>query len=539
MTLALALLGGFQATLAGKPLGAFPTQKVRALLAYLALEADKPQPRGRLRGLFWPDSDDAAALGNLRKDLHRLQQTLAQRDPSLSAGLLSVNRQTIQLDKNFFSTDVAEFEALLRECEAHPHLDVHTCPTCLEALDRAAALYQGELLAGLALQDAPEFEEWLLLRRSSLHNQALAALETLADAHEKRGDDARALLYVTRQLALDPYLEAAQRQRMRLLARSGKASEALRSYEAWRRLLAAEMGVEPAAETTGLYERIQAGDIATLRSPRHNLPLSLTALLGRHEELARMAGLLASASCRLLTLYGAGGVGKTSLALAAAREALERFPDGVFFVSLAAIDKPELVPAVIAQALGVRPFSAQPVLEALKTSLGDKKMLLVLDNFEHLLEAAPAVKELLASCPELKIVVTSRALLEVRGEIELEVPPLAVPDVRHIPGPEALLGYPAVALFCERARAVKPDFSLTDENAATVATICVRLDGLPLAIELVAARVKLMSLGKLLERLVRASGRFALLTGGARDLPPHQRTLQSTIAWSYTLRGRR
>jgi predicted ATPase/class 3 adenylate cyclase len=272
--------------------------------------------------------------------------------------------------------------------------------------------------------------------------------------------------------------------------------------------------------------------LATLDARPNNLPLQSTPLLGREREVAAARERLLSDDVRLLTLTGPGGTGKTRLSLQVAAELIDQFADGVFFVALAPIADPLLVPATIAQALGIRDVGGRPVSEGLKEYLRNRTLLLVLDNLEQILPAAPFVGELLGVSPKLKILATSRAPLELRGEHELPVPPLALPDPRRLPSIAALSQYAAVALFVARAVAIRPDFAVTNDNAPAVAEICVRLDGLPLAIELAAARIRLLSPQAMLARLER---RLPLLTGGARDLPARQQTLRGAIAWSYDL----
>jgi len=235
---------------------------------------------------------------------------------------------------------------------------------------------------------------------------------------------------------------------------------------------------------------------------------------------------------RLLTLTGPGGIGKTRLALQAAADLLDEFPDGTFFVPLATLSEVELLLPAVAETLGVRETAEQPLDESLKDYLSERRMFLVLDNFEQVLEAAPAVTELLAGAPGLKVLATSRAPLGLYGEHVFPVPPLTLPDLERPPPLERLTQYEAVGLFVERAKAVKPDFKITNESAPAVAEICVRLDGLPLAIELAAARIKMLPPRAMLQRL---TSRLKLLTGGARDLPERQRTLRATIEWSHTL----
>ena len=273
---------------------------------------------------------------------------------------------------------------------------------------------------------------------------------------------------------------------------------------------------------------------------RSSLPMQLTSFVGRERELAEVRALLATA--RLLTLTGPGGSGKTRLAVQLAADLTDDFESGVAFVSLAPIRDTGLVPAAIAQALGVQEAAGRPLVENLQDYLRDKQLLLLLDNFEQVLPAAPLVSELLAAGPRLKVLVTSRAVLHLSGEYDYPVPPLNLPDPGRPPPAgldlvSTLTQFEAVRLFVERARAAKPDFAVTEGNLPAVAEICRRLDGLPLAIELAAARVRLLPPQAMLARLVGAYGRtpLQLLTGGARDQPARLQTMQGAIAWSYDL----
>ena len=289
-----------------------------------------------------------------------------------------------------------------------------------------------------------------------------------------------------------------------------------------------------ARELAAVRDRLADAPVRYSEPCLSNLPLLRTAFIGRKREADALGQLLAREDVQLVTLTGPGGIGKTRLALQVAGEVASQFPGGVCFVALAAVGDPGLIASAITQALGLREAGNQLPQESLKEYLSglSQPMLLVLDNFEHLVTGAPVVSEFFASAPKLKIVVTSQAPLHVYGEHEFPVPPLDVPDPRSMPSLEVLSRLPAVELFVERARAVKPEFALTKENAPTVAAICARLDGLPLAIELAAARIKLLSAAAMLARL---ESRLNLLTGGARDLPTRQQTLRSTVDWSYGL----
>ena len=290
-----------------------------------------------------------------------------------------------------------------------------------------------------------------------------------------------------------------------------------------------------ARELAAIRDRFSEKPVMQVEPRPTNIPVQRTGFVGREKEVAAAKELLLRQNVRLVTVTGPGGIGKTRLAVEVASGLVENFPSGIHFVPLSPLSDPGLIASVIVQTLGIREAGGQSTLEILKKNLQDSlraPMLFLLDNFEHLVQAAPTVAELLAMAPNLKILVTSRAALHVYGEHEFPVPALAVPDLRCMPPVEVLSQYPAVALFVQRAVAAKPDFELNRQNAPAVTEICTRLDGLPLAIELAAARVKVLSPSSMLTRL---ASRLQLLTGGARDLPTRQQTLRGAIDWSYDL----
>ncbi len=264
----------------------------------------------------------------------------------------------------------------------------------------------------------------------------------------------------------------------------------------------------------------------------HALPVPLTQLIGREQEVRAIKALLLYPEVRLLTITGTAGVGKTRLAFEVARNLVHDFADGVYVISLAPISDPALVIPTIAHSIGLTESGSQPLLELLKTSQHDKQRLLLLDNFEHVIEVTPLLTELLEACPDLKLLITSREVLRLRGEQQFVVTPLALPDLKSLPENQSLAHVASVKLFLQRAQAIRSDFHLTTDNAATIAEICLRLDGLPLALELAAARIKLFPPQALLTKL---DHRLHVLTGGVRDLPPRQQTLRNTIEWSYNL----
>jgi predicted ATPase/DNA-binding SARP family transcriptional activator/TolA-binding protein len=525
--LRLEVLGGLSLTLDGAPLPGLAYAKGRALLAYLAVTG-RPHAREALAALLWGELPDGSARQNLRVVLADLRRAAGDH--------LVVTRTTVAFDRAApYWLDAAAFEAALRPPDSGGAVPP-------ERLRAAAALYRGDLLEGFAVREAPAFDEWLAAERERLRQLALHALHALAVHHTERGEAAAGIDYTTRLLALDPWREDAHRQLMLLLAANGERDAALAQYERCRQALAEELGVVPAAETTALYERIRTGEVGARRPPGPPspapLPVPPTPLLGRAAELAAIARLLGRPAVRLVTVLGPPGVGKTRLALEAAAHRQGDYAGGVWFVDLAPMHDPALVVPAIAQALGVREGGARPLLDDLAAALRGQHVLLVLDNCEQVLGAAPALAALLARCPRLSLLATSRAPLRLRGEHEVALDPLALPELGRLPDQPgtsdlaALTQSPAVALFVERAAAVHAAFELAPPTARAVAELCVRLDGLPLAIELAAARLRVLPLPALVERLTH---RLRLLTGGPRDLPARQQTLRATLDWSYGL----
>ncbi|MBN1657784.1 MAG: AAA family ATPase, partial [Anaerolineae bacterium] len=527
--LRLSLLGDLQVTRGGTPVSGFVSAKVPALLCYLAVTG-RPHFRQALAGLLWGDWPEAEALGSLRKALHNLRQ--------LAGAHLVVAGHTIAFDRSSpYWLDVDLFQDEVTKYNNRLEL---SSPADAAALSRAVDLYRGDLLEGFHVRDAIEFEEWMAAQRERLRLLAGQALDLLSAYHVRQGQYAEATGYVRLLLTLAPWQEETHRQLMWLLARAGQRSAALAQYEVCSRALASELGIEPSDETMALYRRIRAAG-----APRpNNLPAPVTSFLGRQRELEQIAHLL-DGDARLLTLTGPGGVGKTRLALEAAaratRDATGAFSDGVYFVSLATLPSVDLVAPAVAGTLGVSVEGGLDLPARLLEELRQKEMLLLLDSFEPVMEAAPFVGELLAACTGLKVVVTSREPLNLRGERRVPVLPLAMPElpaaghaapVDRVFEPEPYLRSPAIALFVDRAQAVQPGFALGHENADVVAGICTHLDGLPLAIELAAARCGEIPVAAIQAQL---SNRLSLLTGGARDLPARQRTLRDTIDWSVRL----
>ncbi|MGE5222701.1 MAG: AfsR/SARP family transcriptional regulator, partial [Omnitrophica WOR_2 bacterium] len=536
--LELFLLGPLVVYLDGKPITAFESNKVRALLAYLAAEVGQPQSRETLAGLLWPDWPDSAALRNLSSALGDLRKNTGDREAQ--PPFLVIHRDSIQLNpEGDCRVDVSEFNRLLT---GFHRLDFVLDKSNLGNLQSAVSLYRGPFLESFSLPDCAPFEEWLTIQREYYQRQILKALRLLAGYYEQMGEFEQALSYAYRQVEIEPWLEEAHQQIMRLLALSGQRSAALAQYETCCKLLKSELGVEPGVETVALYEQIQDGRLARVlpvpepnrlpsQKPRPNLPLELTRFFGREKEITQVKERLAEG--RLVTLTGSGGVGKTRLSLRVIEEVQEDFTDGAWFVEMASLSDPELVVYQVAVSLGLREDPSIPVLDTLKHSLESKVSLLVLDNCEHLLQACAGLADvLLRACPGLKILASSREPLGVAGEAIFRVPSLPFPDRGQALSPESIDRYDSVRLFVDRARQVLPGYQITAQNAASLAAICRRLDGIPLAIELAAARMNLLTVEELANRLDHT---FHLLSGGNRTALPRHQTLRATIDWSYNL----
>jgi predicted ATPase/transcriptional regulator with XRE-family HTH domain len=374
-----------------------------------------------------------------------------------------------------------------------------------EPLHGSVTLNQHRNQAGMATRDLPGFGD--LLRR---HRTAAAlSQEELA---ERAGVSVRALSDLERSVHRAPRLET-----VRMLA------EALGLADDERAILLTAARPEGAVRASPGPEQL---------SSLMDLPLPPTRLIGREGEVVTLSGLLAQEDGRLVTLTGPGGTGKTRLAQDVAAVTRDRYRDGVCFVDLSSLTEPALVMPTIAAALGVRELVGESLREAVGRYLRDRRLLLVLDNCEQVLGAAPEVAALMAACQHLRILATSREPLRIRAEREIAVEPLSLPNPGWLPPPAALAQVPAIALFVERAQATSAGFTLTADNAAAVAAICQRLDGLPLAIELAAARIKALPPAALVARLEK---RLPFLIGGGRDLPARQRTMQDAIGWSYDL----
>jgi predicted ATPase/DNA-binding SARP family transcriptional activator len=542
LALHIDVLGPPRVAWAGRSL-TLTRRQTRALLYRLAA-SPHPAPRDQLAFLFWPDLPDAAARRNLVVLMNHLRRALP-----VPAALVAAD-DGVWLDRQAVRSDAVAVADSIAVALRDRRLD-----RLGAALDRI----RGPFLEGFTLAGSDEFEAWAARERAGWERRRLEALEALVEGHAARGDHSAAVAAARRYLAADELAEAMHRRLIALYAAAGDRAAALRQFERCAAALARDLGVEPSAETRRVYEAARDGRLPPPETPiagpagpawrvidgtrRRDaspaadlppLPVPPTPLIGRAGELAAARALLAGSDVRLVTLSGAGGAGKTRLALQVAWDLRGRFADGAAFVALAPLRDPALVVGAVAQACGVQQSGVAALDEVLRAYLRDKELLLVLDNCEHLLTATPAIAGLLAAAPRLRILATSRAALNLAGEHALPVPPLPTPDLARLPPVEALAEQPAVALLAARARATDPAFRLDAANAADLAAICARLDGLPLALELAAARLKLLTPRALLERL---DHRLALLAGGPRDLPDRHRSLRAALDWSHQLLG--
>jgi DNA-binding SARP family transcriptional activator/predicted ATPase len=577
--LKLSFLGPPQVELDGEQVS-FDTRKAVALLAYLACER-RPHSRETLATLFWPEYEAGRAFHNLRRSLWSINKALGK-------GWLESDSEQVALgSREELWLDV---EAFRGEASAEPGAG----PAPAEILRRwaaAAELYRDDFLAGMSLPDSPSYDEWQFFQREGLRADFARLLERLVKGSLEEGDFEGGIRHARRWLALDSLHEPAHQALMRLYALTGQRSAALRQYELCARVLEQELGVEPQPETTALYEQIRTGairpaDKPPVESPEeagapisvveeaalagsepparqgqpvpNNLPHDLTPFVGRQAELDELDRLLSEPGLRLLTLLGPGGIGKTRLALAAAqRFATERatgdhpphelptdrhgpdgqmnFPDGVFFVPLAPVVSAEHILPALAQGLEFSFYRSGDLFQQLSAYLQGRRMLILLDNFEHLIsrESTELILKLLADAPGVTILTTSRASLSVRGEQIFSVLGLHVPEAGRIwQDRQELELYSAVHLFVQSARRAQPSFELTEENLPLAVRICQLVQGMPLGLELAAAWVALLPLEEIAVEIERS---LDFLASELRDLPERQRSLRAVFEATWNL----
>ena len=510
--LEIRLFGGISVTLNNTPITGFISNKVLALLVYLAV-TQRSHQRDALAALLWGEMPEADAKNNLRQALANLRKLVNDH--------LIITRDSVLFDTSIpHQLDTYKFEQTLHASRSQP------ADGRFPHWQAAIALYQGDFLAGFFVRDAPDFEEWMLGQRVRYRELTLHTLHTLTEHHLSRGEYGRAIDSATRLLALDAWREEAHRQLMLAQFRSGQRSAALAQYETCRQLLEDELGVEPSAETEALLARIQAAG----QMPPLTLPHYPTAFVGRQSELADMESLLLKAECRLLTLLGPGGMGKTRLAAQAAERAWQHslFLDGVFFVALEEVDTLVLLATRIAEACQISLTSDQEPQAQLLTHLRPKEMLLVLDNFEQLLDMASWLSKLLSTAPGIKLLITSRERLAVQWEWVVSVDGLSYPP----PTASNPAEYSAVQLFMNRTQAVKPDLEWTTAVQAETARICQLVNGIPLGIELAAANLHRFTCAEIREAIAY---NLDILTSHYRDIPPRQRSLRAVFDYSWSL----
>ncbi len=518
--LTLSFLDTFQVMLERQPITHFRSANNQGLLAYLALHNEKPLAREVLAAVFWPDESEQNARNNLRQSLYQLRKLLGDLDEPVQPYLL-VTRQTVQFNPDSdFELDVQEFLRAVDDGD----------------LETAVSHYHGDLLPGFTC-DSLEFEAWLRQERETVHQLALETMFELTRDCLRNGRYPQAQTIAHQQLSLEPWREQAHRQLMQALALAGDRGNALAQYETCREALAEELGIEPADETVKLVEDIKAGRYGSaaatdiVRPPvrvRHNLPADITPLIGRELERAQISHLFIEEKQRFVTIIGPGGMGKTRLSIAIGSEMLPHFQAGVYFVDLTPLNQPEEIPQAIASVLDYRaPDKAQDLFPQLLTTLSRQDLFFILDNFEHLLAGATLVQEILQTCPQITILVTSRQRLNLASESRFELGGLDFPDWLT---PEDALDYTAVQLFMENGRRAQPEFTLTAENVDAVTRICQLVQGMPLGLVLAASWLALLSPSEIAAEIEKS---LDFLAADLTDLPLRQRSMQAVFDYSW------
>jgi predicted ATPase/DNA-binding SARP family transcriptional activator len=539
--LSLSFLGSFAASFDGQSLLPFRAKSVQALLIYLVCETERAHQRETLMDLFWPGMPLDSAQANLRQTLYRLRQAIPEARSSeagTTVPFVLADRRTIQINPEaVYQADVQQLAELI---DHDP--------------EQAINLYRGDFLADFYLPDSETFEEWVNGRRAHTQRLILTALDEVTAVHLQNGRYDEAENLARRQLTIDNLLESGHRQLMESLARNGRRRAALSHYESLSQLLQAELDITPSSATQALVQAIRAGELAErgerreenvesvkveieqpplstphlplpASTPRHNLPAQATPFIGRETELEELGKLIANPPTSLTTIVGPGGMGKTRLALATAERILKgiQFPDGVFFVDLAPLNEAPQIPEAVAKALEIQFGGEEQLLEFLR----DKAMFFILDNFEHVLAGAQWVNTILTTAPGVQVLVTSRERLGLRGEQLFQIPGLDFPDWIT---PENASDYNAARLFLGAAQRLRSDFVLTEVDLPSLTHICQLVGGMPLALELAAGWVELLSLAEIAAEIEQG---LDFLETELQDVPERQRSMQTVFSTTW------
>jgi DNA-binding SARP family transcriptional activator/predicted ATPase len=528
-------LGSYQLFLDGKVSAVIESDKARALLAYLALEKDRPHSREKLAGIFWAEKDDVHARDSLSQALSHLRKILGDRslneasntgdDSQHRIPFLIVTPKEIQFNPHKeFQTDVGDFLSLIAACKSHEHPQNMVCDECLERYLQATHIYRGDFLEGFYLPKSLVFDEWVTIWREKLRLSMMEVLEDVVEAMERWSDLEKALEYSRRMVELDELSESGCLHIMRLLALLNRKEEALAEYVQFQHTLAMEVGVEPGSETKALYQLIKNGQAGSLVG---NLPTNLTPFIGRRCELDKLWTMLRNSEIRLISILGMGGCGKTRLAIEAVCRQRYQFFDGIYFIPLSAFTKGSSLVSAITEGLGLIIGSGGEPKKQLLDYLRNKKTLFILDSFETAIHHVALLTELLNAAPMVKILVTSRVRLNISGEYIFPLGGMRYPTVD---ADEELSKYGSVKLFIETGRLVKPDY--IPDHLDSVGEICRLLEGIPLSVVLASSWLDMLSSEDIAVEIRKS---LDFLSTKWNDVPERQRSLRATFEYSWNL----